>query len=201
MLKKIVITLGVLLVLFVGFVASRPSQFRVERSATILAPADLIYAAIADFQQWPHWSPWEKLDPAMAKTYEGSPGTPGARYSWSGNDKVGKGMITITDLHPNEFVAYRLEFVEPWQAINSSRLTIQSAGVANTVTWTMEGQNDFVAKLFSVLMNMDEMIGKDFELGLANLNTYVTTALPKTEPTAVAALPPEESASTNVSAP
>src|SRR5689334_17269127 len=111
MLKKVGLGLVVVVVAFAGFVATRPSTFRVERSMEIAAPADAVFPFVNDFHHWDAWSPWEKLDPAMKKSFEGPSAGAGAIYSWTGNDKVGKGRMTVTDSRPNERVGIKLEFI------------------------------------------------------------------------------------------
>jgi uncharacterized protein YndB with AHSA1/START domain len=169
MLKKILIGLAVVIVLFLVVVATRPDTFHVERSGTVNAPPEAVFAVINDFHHWGEWSPWEKLDPAMKKDYEGGPGV-GAKYHWAGNDKVGEGRMTITDAHAPDKVAIKLEFMKPWEATNATTFTLKPAGAGTSVTWAMDGNQNFMAKAFGLFMNMDSMIGKDFEQGLANLN-------------------------------
>jgi uncharacterized protein YndB with AHSA1/START domain len=171
MLKKIGLGLVVVVVAFAGFVATRPSTFRVERSMEIAAPADAVFPFINDFHQWSNWSPWEKLDPAMKKTFQGPAAGAGAIYAWTGNDKVGKGQMTVTDSRPNERVGIKLEFIEPWPATSDTALMLVPTAKGVKVTWAMTGNNNFMAKAASIFMNMDAMVGGDFEKGLAQLKT------------------------------
>jgi uncharacterized protein YndB with AHSA1/START domain len=169
-LKKIAIALVVLVVLFAVFVATRPADFRLARSRTIAAPPEVVHAQVNDFHKWPAWSPWEKLDPAMKKEISGPPVGPGATYWWSGNDEVGEGRMTITDSQPPRSVTIRLEFIKPWQATNTTQFDLAPNGSGTDVTWTMTGHNNFMAKAFTVFMDMDKMVGPDFERGLAQLD-------------------------------
>jgi uncharacterized protein YndB with AHSA1/START domain len=171
MFTKILIGLVVLIGGFAAFVATRPSTFHVERSATIKAPAEVVFGQVADFHKWQDWSPWEKLDPAMKKTYSGAPSGNGANYAWAGNDKVGEGDMTITAAQPNEKISIRLEFAKPWKAVNTTNITFKPAGDGTLVNWAMDGENNFMGKAFGLFMDMDQMIGSDFEKGLASLGT------------------------------
>jgi hypothetical protein len=171
MLKKVVLALAVAVVGFAAVVASRPSTFRVERSITIAAPVELPFGIVNDFHQWRFWSPWEAMDPKMKKTFDGPYAGPGAIYAWSGNDQVGKGKMTILESKPYESIRIQLEFLEPWAATNLTTFTYQPVPEGIQMTWAMEGQNSFVGKAFSMFADMDGMIGKDFENGLATIKT------------------------------
>lgn len=171
MFKKSLIGLVVVLGAFAAFVASRPSVTRVERSATVAAPADVAYALVSDFHRWGEWSPWEKLDVNQKKTYEGAASGVGAITTWKGNDDVGEGRMTITAAQPNASVAIKLEFIEPMPSTNDTTFTFAPAGEGTTVTWAAEFQNGFMGKAFGVFMDMDKMIGGDFEKGLATMKS------------------------------
>ena len=166
MSKKIGIGLVVVLAIAVAIVATRPSEFHIERSKTIAAPADVVFLFVNDFHDWPSWSPWEKLDPQMQKSHSGAPLGKGAVYEWSGNDQVGKGRMTIKESRPNQLVGIQLEFMEPWTATNDTTFTFHGSGSTTKLTWAMDGENDFMAKAFSLFMDMDALVGKDFETGL-----------------------------------
>jgi len=170
MIKKIAIGILILIVGFIAFVATRPTDCHHERSARISAPPDVVFAKINDFHQWVQWSPYEKLDPNMKKTFEGSSAGVGAVYSWAGNDKAGEGRATITESKPGELVSMKLEFFKPFAAICQANFTLVPAEGGTRVTWSMDGKNNFMAKAVSIFMDMDKMIGKDFEEGLVNLN-------------------------------
>jgi hypothetical protein len=171
MLKKIALALVLILVGLAVFVATRPAEFRIVRSRTVAAPPDVVHAYVNDLHKWPEWSPWEKLDPAMKREYSGAPAGPGAAYHWSGNDDVGEGRMTITDSRPPQSVTIRLEFLKPFAATNTTQFDFAPSGSGTNVTWAMTGHNNFMAKAFSAFMDMDEMVGADFEKGLAGLDT------------------------------
>jgi hypothetical protein len=169
MLKKIALALAVALVGFGAVVASRPSTYHVERSITVAAPVDLPFGLVNDFHRWRFWSPWEALDPKMKKTFDGPYAGPGAIYEWAGNKDAGKGRMTILESKPYESISILLEFTEPWASTNHTSFTFQPVPEGVQVTWAMEGKNDFMGKAFSLFMDMDGMIGKDFEKGLATI--------------------------------
>jgi hypothetical protein len=178
MLKKIALALVLMLVGLVAFVATRPAEFRIVRSRTVAAPPDVVHAYVNDLHKWPEWSPWERLDPAMKREYSGPPAGPGAAYHWSGNDEVGEGRMTITDSQPPQNVTIRLEFLKPFAATNTTQFDFAPSGAGTNVTWAMTGHNNFMAKAFSAFMDMDKMIGTDFEKGLAGLDTATATRRP-----------------------
>ena len=178
MLKKIFIALAVIIIVFVIVVAMQPSEFRVARSATISAPAPAVFAQVNDFHKWDAWSPWAKLDSAMKKTYDGAPVGTGAIYSWSGNDQVGEGRMTLTESRVSDLIRIKLEFMKPFAATNTTEFSFKPDGNQTVVTWSMFGENNFMAKAFGLLMNMDKMVGGDFEKGLEQLKS-VTEAAPK----------------------
>ena len=161
--------------MFALYVASRPSAFRIERSLTIDASAEAIFGLINDFHEWGRWSPWDKLDPTMSKTFEGAASGVGAVYRWRGNNKAGEGSMTLVESAPSSRVVISLAFLKPFAATNKTIFTLEPDGAATRVTWAMEGDNAFPAKLFGVFMNMDELVGKDFTAGLANLRDAVVT--------------------------
>jgi hypothetical protein len=169
MLKKLLLAAVVVLAAFALFVATRPASYRVSRSRAMAAPATTVYAQVADFHQWEKWSPWAKLDPAMKTTFAGPTAAAGSSYAWTGNDKVGEGKMTLLETRPGEMVRIRLEFIKPFASTNSTAFTFAPKGSGTETTWTMEGHNDFAGKAFSAFMNMDKMIGNDFEKGLAQL--------------------------------
>ncbi len=178
MVKKIFVVLGILILGLLGFAWTRPDTYRVERSATISAPAAAVFPLVDDFHRWIDWSPWEHLDPAMSRTFEGPESGVGSVYAWVGNDKVGEGRMTINESRPDSRVGITLEFLKPWEATSQTLFQFQETGGATNVVWTMDGTNNFVSKLMSVFMNMDEMIGKDFEAGLSTLKEVAESAPP-----------------------
>jgi hypothetical protein len=176
MLKKILIALAVIVIVLVVIVALQPSEFRVVRSATISAPVPVVFAQVNNFHNWNAWSPWAKLDPAMKQTYEGAPAGTGAVSTWAGNSQVGEGRMTITDSRPGELVRIKLEFMRPFRATNTAEFTFKPEGNQTAVTWSMSGEKNFMVKAFHLFMNMDKMIGDDFEKGLANLKSVAEAA-------------------------
>ena len=178
MLKKIALVLVVLLVAFAAFVATRPADFRISRSRTVAASPGVVYAYLNDFHNWPQWSPWEKLDPGMKREHSGSPAGQGASYAWSGNNDVGEGRMTITDSRPNQGVTMRLEFIKPFAATSTAQFDLAPSGAGTNVTWSMTGHNNFMAKAAGVFMDMDKLVGGDFEKGLANLDAATATGKP-----------------------
>jgi uncharacterized protein YndB with AHSA1/START domain len=170
MFKKIAVVVVVLLLAVLGFAATKPDTFRVERTATIKAPPEKIFPLIADFHSWADWSPYEQLDPAMKKSYSGAPSGKGAVYEWEGNAKAGKGRAEITDSSPAR-VTIALHFLKPFKADNIAEFTLTPHGDSTSVTWAMHGPNLFVGKVMGTFFSMDKMIGQDFEAGLANIKT------------------------------
>ena len=170
MLRKILIALVALVVIFVAYVATRPSSYSVQRSTQIAAPPDIVYAQVSDFHRWDAWSPWAKLDPKMKATYSGAPAGKGSVYEWSSADKnVGKGKMTITDVQPPQQLKIDLVFIEPYAGQADTGFTFSPEGGGTKVTWTIGGNMGFMEKAMGIFMNMDAMIGKDFEKGLGQL--------------------------------
>jgi carbon monoxide dehydrogenase subunit G len=152
-----------------GLAASKPDTLRVQRATSIQAPPEKIFPLINDFHGWGSWSPWETLDPAMKRTYSGSAMGKGAIYEWKGNKKVGSGRMEITETNPPGKIVIKLDFITPFEGHNVTEFTLEAKGGATEVTWDMHGPNKFISKIFQVFMNMDNMIGKQFAQGLANL--------------------------------
>jgi uncharacterized protein YndB with AHSA1/START domain len=177
MFETILIIAGVLaaiIVVLAVVVAMQPADFRIVRSATIPAPAADVFAQVNDFHKWAAWSPWEKIDPALKRTYEGAPAGTGAIYSWVGNKNVGEGTMTLTESRPNDLIAIKLEFRKPFQATNAAEFTFKPDGNQTVVTWSMSGRKNFFTKAFGLVMSMDKMVGGQFEEGLTNLQSVVT---------------------------
>lgn len=172
-LKRVGLGLVAVVLLFVIVVMTRPSAFRIERSATVAAPPEAVYAQVADFRAWARWSPWEGLDPALKRTYDGPAAGPGASYAWSGNDDVGEGKMTITGAEQPSNVTVRVEFIKPIEATNTAIFTLVPAPSGTRVTWAMEGENGFIGKAFGMFMDMDKMVGADFEKGLGAMKQIV----------------------------
>jgi hypothetical protein len=173
---RVGIGLAAVIVVLLIVIATRPSTYRVERHATIAAPVDVVFAQVKDFRKWEPWSPWAKLDPAMKTKFDGTQGEVGAYYDWEGNDEVGSGRMTITAIKPNERVDIKLEFRKPFESKADNGFTVEAAGKDTKITWFMSGQNDFMGKAFSLVMDMDAMIGKDFENGLGSMKKVAEEA-------------------------
>lgn len=171
MWKKASIALVVAVVGFVALVATRPSEFRVERTTTINAPAEVIFANVNTLKRWDAWSPWAKLDPQAKYTFEGPEAGKGAVETWAGNDKVGEGKMTITESTPPTAIQLQLDFVKPWASTSWAEFTFTPEGTGTKVTWAMHGKNNFVARAFCLFMNMDKTVGGEFEKGLEQLKT------------------------------
>lgn len=171
MWQIILIAVAVVVVVLIIIVATRPSDFRVTRTARINAPASIVFENVNDLHKWEAWSPWAKVDPNAKSTFSGSPSGPGASMHWSGNNKVGEGRMTIADTRPNEVIHINLEFLRPFKANNLAEFTFKPEGNQTVVTWTMTGKNNFMGKVFHLFVDCDKMIGKDFEKGLASLNS------------------------------
>lgn len=171
MLKTVLIVLAVLVIGVLAFVASKPDTFRIQRTTRIHAPPDKVFALINDFRRWQAWSPYEKKDPDMKREFSGSASGTGAAYAWDGDRNIGAGQMRIVESVPSSRVALSLEFVRPFKAHNNVEFTLQPAGNATEVTWTMHGPSPYVSKVMGLVFDMDEMIGEDFENGLADLKT------------------------------
>ena len=169
MLTKIVVVLLVVVAGFLAYASTRPDTLRVQRSATIKAPPDKIYPLVTDLRRWSVWSPWEKKDPAMKRTFGGADSGQGAVYAWQGNSDVGEGRMEIVEATAPSKVAIKLDFIKPLEGHNVAEFTLTPKGDATDVTWLMYGPTPFIGKVLGTFMNMDAMIGKDFEAGLASL--------------------------------
>lgn len=169
MLKKIVVALLVLVAALVALVATRPAGFRVERSLVIEESPRLLFDAVADFRKWEAWSPWARLDPAMKTTFGGAPSAVGSTYHWAGNDEVGEGRMTLTEIHPPLQAKIKLEFLKPWKATNECVFDLYVEPGGTRVVWIMRGEHDFLGKAMSLFMDLDRAVGPDFERGLAQL--------------------------------
>jgi hypothetical protein len=175
MVKTIAIVVVVLLVVSVAGVlllaVSKPDTFRVQRATSVKAPPDRIFPLIADFHGWSAWSPYEKLDPAMKRTFGGADKGKGAVYEWDSDGKAGKGRMEITDAPAPSRVAIKLDFFKPFESHNTAEFKLEPRGDTTELAWAMYGPNLFIGKVMSIFFDMDKMIGKDFETGLANLKT------------------------------
>lgn len=168
MLMYIVIGLAVIIASILIAASIKPNTVHYERSIVINAPPEKILQHIADFHKWMAWSPWDKLDPNMKRDYAGAAQGIGAKYAWSGNGKAGEGTMEILEAGTNG-VKIDLRFAKPFKSDCTTQFHFTAQNNATNVRWTMDGPNTFIGKIFSLFMNMDKMIGKDFENGLAGL--------------------------------
>ncbi len=170
MLQTIVILLIVLIAAVLIYAASRPGTIHVERSTSIKAPPEKIFPLINDFRAWDAWTPYNK-DPAMKKTYSENAWGKGAAYAWEGNHEVGQGSIEITESSPSSWVEFHLRMVKPFAGESHVTFTLEPHGDSTTVTWSLDGTQAYIAKVMGLFINMDQMVGKDFEVGLARLKS------------------------------
>lgn len=169
MLKIIGIVVAVLIAGILILAATKPDTFRIQRSASIQAPPEKVFGILNDFKQWGAWSPWEKKDPAMKRTFGATTAGKGATYAWEGNKDVGQGSMEIAELVSPSKLAINLNFIKPFEAQNQVMFALTPAAGGTEVVWSMEGKCNFISKIMQVFVNMDTMAGKDFEAGLANL--------------------------------
>jgi hypothetical protein len=169
MLKMLLMGIAAALLGLLGYASTQPDTFVVERAVHIQAPPDKIYPYLADFRQWSAWSPWEKRDPAMQRRFSGAASGQGAVYAWEGNRDVGSGRMEIRSARPVSSVDLQLDFLAPFEAHNTATFTLVPQNGATAVTWTLQGPMPFLSKVIGVFVSMDQMVGKDFEVGLANL--------------------------------
>jgi hypothetical protein len=170
---EIIVIIAIVLVVAVAIIlilaAAKPDSFSVQRVITVQAPPERIFPLINDFHQWGSWSPYENKDPAMKRSYSGAASGTGAVYAWEGNKNVGSGRMEILDASAPSKIMIKLDFFTPFEAHNTAEFTMLPQGDATNVTWLMHGPLPFMGKIIHVFINMDNMIGKDFEAGLANL--------------------------------
>ncbi|WP_266160403.1 SRPBCC family protein [Dyella silvatica] len=166
---KILAIIVALIAALLVYATTRPDTFRVQRSNTIKATPEKIFALINDFRGWSRWSPYDKLDPGMSKTISNVATGPGAVYEWEGNNQVGKGRMEIIESSPSSKILIKLDFVRPFEGHNTAEFTLEPVGSETRVTWSTQGPCPYLSKLMGIFMNMDTLIGKEFENGLANL--------------------------------
>ena len=170
---EIIAVIAVILAIAIAVVlilaATKLNTFSVQRATTVKAPAEKIFPLIDDFHQWGNWSPWEHKDPAMKRTYSGADSGKGAVYAWDGDKNVGSGRMEILDASAPSKIVIKLDFFKPFEGHNTAEFTMLPQGDVTNLTWTMHGPAVFISKVMQVFMNLDKMIGKDFEVGLANL--------------------------------
>jgi len=168
MFIKIVVGLCVIVIAILVYATSKPDTFALSRGITINAKAEVVHSLINDFNHWPSWSPWEKLDPDMKRTLSGPASGPGAIYEWQGNSKVGQGRMELLESSPQQ-IRIKLDFIKPMEGHNITTFKLNESNGVTQVNWSMSGPNSYAAKIMQVFVNMDSLIGKDFESGLANL--------------------------------
>lgn len=173
MIKKTLLLIAIFVAGVLGFATTKPDTFSVQREVSIKAPPDKVAPLIVDFQKWQLWSPWEKLDPDMQRTYAGPASGKGAKYAWQGDDKVGAGRMEIIEAATPERTVVKLDFLKPFESHNTTTFTLTPEGDSTKVSWTMTGPSPYVSKVMNVFVSMDTMIGKDFDKGLANLKAAV----------------------------
>jgi Polyketide cyclase / dehydrase and lipid transport len=169
MWEIVIMAVVVLIAAVLIFAATKPDSFGVRRATSIGAAPDKIFPLINDFKHWGSWSPYEKKDPAMKRAFSGAASGKGAVYEWDGNNQVGKGRIEIIDVTPPSRVTIKLDMIKPMEGHNIVDFTLEPRGGGTHVTWAMRGSCAYMAKVMGLFLNMDKMVGKDFEVGLANL--------------------------------
>ncbi len=186
MRKKLLIALAIfagILLILIGIIAMQPADYAVTRSTGINAPAPTVFAQVNDFHNWNAWSPWINLDPNSKNTFQGPDSGVGAVFAWSGNDEVGEGKMTIIESKPDEHIRIKLDFVRPFEDTCNVDFAFKTQADATTVTWTMSGHKGFLSKAVCMFMDMDKMLGGDFEKGLASLKKAAEAqAAPTTAP-------------------
>jgi len=167
----IAVILAVIIAAILILAATKPATLRVQRAVSINAPPERIFSLISDFHQWLSWSPYEQKDPAMKRTYSGAERGSGAVYAWDGDKNVGSGRMEILETSAPQKIVIKLDFFTPFEGHNTAEFTMLPQGDGTHVTWLMHGPANFMSRLIQVFINLDKMIGKDFEAGLANLKT------------------------------
>lgn len=161
--------LAVAIAIVLIYAATRPDDFVVRRETSVAAPAESVFDLVNDFHRWSAWSPYEKMDPAMKRAYSGKASGAGAVYEWTGNSKVGAGRMEIFNSASPSRIAIKLDFLKPFEGHNAAEFTMEPAGGATKVVWAMRGSKPFIMKVMSLFLDMDRLIGRDFERGLANI--------------------------------
>jgi uncharacterized protein YndB with AHSA1/START domain len=172
----ILLALAFIAILFIVVIAGQPGEFKISRSAKISAPPENVFPHVNDFHKWEAWSPWAKMDPACKNTFAGPPAGAGAIFSWAGNRKVGEGRMTILESRPGARICIQLEFFKPFKAINTAEFLFQPEANQTLVTWSMSGQNNFMGRVFGLIVNCEKLVGRDFEKGLAALKAVTEMA-------------------------
>ena len=178
MLKKFLIALVAIVAIFLIVVAMQPSEFRVERSTTIAAPAETVFVQVNDLHKWDAWSPWAKIDPEAKISFEGPESGTGSMLHWSGNSQVGEGTMALTESRPNEFIKINTAIVKPMEVSNTTEFSFKPEGDQTHVTWTLYGHQNFVGKVFCLVMNGKKMMGELLDKGLAQLKAVAEASKP-----------------------
>jgi hypothetical protein len=172
-LKRVLIGFVAAIAVFAAVVALQPGEFKVARTASIAAPAPAVFTQVNDLHRWEAWSPWAKIDPTMKQTYEGAASGMGAICSWAGNKEVGEGRMTVTESRPSDLIRLKLEFFKPMEGTSMAEFAFKPEGTQTSVTWSMSGQKNFISKAVCMFMDMDKMLGGQFEKGLTQLKSVV----------------------------
>jgi len=174
MIPYLLLLVAVVVIGLVAYVATRPAEFQIVRTATLPAPPEKVFAQVEDFRLWDAWSPWARIDPKCVFEYSGAERGVGAHFTWSGNNQVGSGAMTLRESDSPRRILIDLVFTRPMQATNLTEFTFFPEGRGTLVSWKMTGRNHFMAKAFNVLVNVDRMVGGQFEQGLANLGSVIS---------------------------
>ncbi len=175
MLKTLAIIgviVGVVIAGILIYAATKPDSFRVQRTIVINVPPDKVFPLINDFKAWPAWSPYEKKDPAMKRSYGAVTAGKGATYAWEGDKNVGQGSMEVVESGPRKLLM-KLDFLKPFEAHNVAEFRLEPKGDGTAVTWAIYGPSPYMSKVIGTFLNMDNMIGRDFEQGLADLKAAV----------------------------
>lgn len=178
MVINILLILAIVIVVFFIVAALRPPGFRVERSATIAASPAIVFDHVNDLKNYQAWNPWSKLEPSTEHTFSGPAAGVGASLAWAGK-KIGAGRLTISESLPAELVRMKLEFIKPFVANNTAEFFFRAESGQTVVNWSMSGVNNCMFRAMGLLINMDKMVGKEFENGLANLKGLAEAAARK----------------------
>lgn len=176
MLTTILLIVAAVIAAVLIVAALRPAEVHVARHAVIAAAPDMVFAEVNDFHRWLAWSPWEKIDPALQRTYEGAASGSGAVYAWVGNREVGSGRMTLVESRPAELIRIKLEFFKPMAGLCQTEFRFEPEGRTTMITWSMTGKNSYSHRIVSLFMNMDKMIGDQYEKGLSNLRRIAESA-------------------------
>jgi uncharacterized protein YndB with AHSA1/START domain len=171
MILRTILIVAVLVAAVLALAATKPKTFHVQRSISIKAPPEKIFALINDFHSWSGWAPQDKEDPTMNRTYGGSSYGKGAVSEWSSSGSAGKGRMAITESVPPSKISVKVDFVKPFEAHNINEFTLVPAGALTRVVWTVHGTNLYIMRIMSIFTNMDKVAGKHFESGLNNLKS------------------------------